>query len=102
MEAYDVVYLRNARSFEDSCRMIGADELADRVRPAERRPGRPKKEPGDTDGQPDEGEPTTGEPGEGEPEDGQPTAGEPDEGQPEEGEPTEGELAEGEPEEGAA
>ncbi len=73
MKAHDVLYVRNARSFEDSCRMIGAGELADRVRPAERRPGRPKKEEA---GEPTEGESTPGPPAEGESTPGPPAEGE--------------------------
>lgn len=71
MKSYDVVYLRNARSFEDSCRMVGDDELADRVRAAVRRPGRPKKEESgesegpSTDGQSVEGQPAESPPTEG-------------------------------------
>ncbi len=68
MKSHDVLYLRNARSFEDNCRMIGDDELADRVRPAERRPGRPKTEPaGEAEGPSTEEEPAAAPPTEEEP-----------------------------------
>ncbi len=43
--AYDLLFLRAARIFEDSCRLVGRDELADRIRPSEKRPGRTQVPP---------------------------------------------------------
>ncbi len=43
--AYDQLFTRAARTFEDWCRLVGRNELADRIRPSERRPGRTVQEP---------------------------------------------------------
>ncbi len=42
---YDQLFLRAGRIFEDSCRLVGRDALADRIRPSEKRPGRTQAEP---------------------------------------------------------
>ncbi len=44
-KSYDQLFTRAARTFEDWCRLIGRDELADRIRPSEKRPGRTVQEP---------------------------------------------------------
>jgi hypothetical protein len=44
-QAYDDMFLRTARVFEDTCRLIGRNDLADRVRPSTRRSGRTEEPP---------------------------------------------------------
>ncbi len=44
-KSYDQLFTRAARTFEDWCRLVGRSDLADRVRPSERRPGRTVEEP---------------------------------------------------------
>lgn len=44
---HDEVFLRSSRSFEDFCRLAGEKELAEKVRPSERRPGRREQDPPD-------------------------------------------------------
>ncbi len=48
IKAYDQLFTRAARTFEDWCRLIGRDELADRIRPSESRPGRTRRQPPET------------------------------------------------------
>ncbi len=43
MKEHDVVFLHTARTFESFCRLVDENELADRVRPSLRRPGRIEK-----------------------------------------------------------
>ena len=50
---YDQLFTRAARIFEDCCRLVGRDELANRIRPSEAQPGRTAKKP-DEAGKPDE------------------------------------------------
>jgi hypothetical protein len=45
MAAYDEIFLRTTRMFEDLCRYAGERELADKVRPSARNPGRTEEEP---------------------------------------------------------
>ena len=45
-EEYDDLFLHGARTFESYCRMVGDDELADRIRPSESRRGRTVVPPG--------------------------------------------------------
>ena len=54
-DQHDEVFLRSSRTFEDFCRLAGEKELADKVRPSEKRPGRREQDP------PDAGEATAGE-----------------------------------------
>ncbi len=42
---YDQLFTRAGRIFEDCCRVVGREELADRIRPSEKRPGRTQKAP---------------------------------------------------------
>ncbi len=51
-EAYDEIHLRGAQIFESYCRLLGEDQLADRVRPSEPRSG-----PGETQSEADDSEP---------------------------------------------
>lgn len=44
---HDRLFLREARGFADWCRLVGRDELAERIRPSASRPGRTEKEPPD-------------------------------------------------------
>lgn len=44
-DEYDGVYLHGARVFESYCRLVGEDEIADRVRPATPQPARTEPEP---------------------------------------------------------
>lgn len=44
-DGYDQLFLRAGRIFEDSCRLVGRDALADRIRPSDKRPGRTQAEP---------------------------------------------------------
>lgn len=50
MDNYDRVFTRTARVIEDYFRLVGDDEMADRVRPSESRPGRTEEEPNDDGG----------------------------------------------------
>lgn len=59
-EEYDVLFLHTARTFEAFCRLAGERELADRVRPSIRRPGRTKRDP-ETEDAPSEEQETRGE-----------------------------------------
>ena len=42
LKLHDILFLQSARNFEALCRLAGEQELANRVRPAARRPGRPE------------------------------------------------------------
>jgi hypothetical protein len=44
-KVYDRLFLREGRSFEDWCRVVGREELARRVRPSVSRPGRTEELP---------------------------------------------------------
>ncbi len=57
-DQHDEIFLRSARTFEDFCRLAGEKELADKVRPSEKRPGRREQDP------PEDGAATGGEDGE--------------------------------------
>jgi hypothetical protein len=52
IRVYDRIFLREGRSFEDWCHLVGRDDLASRVRPSITKPGRTEEEPPDVqDGQ---------------------------------------------------
>lgn len=55
MEEHGSLFLRTARSFEDLCRIAGEDELADRVRPSEKRPGQTAQQKPPAEGESAEG-----------------------------------------------
>ncbi len=44
-KSYDQLFIRAARTFEDWCRLVGRNDLADRIRPSEKRPGRTEEMP---------------------------------------------------------
>ncbi len=54
-DQHDEIFLRSARTFEDLCRLAGEKELADKVRPSEKRPGR-REQDSEEDGQATAGE----------------------------------------------
>ena len=74
-KSYDQLFLRGARIFEDKCRLIGWDELADRIRPSTKKPGQTEQEP------PPEEEANAEALAAGPPAAGTPAAGEPTAGQ---------------------
>ncbi len=44
-DQHDVIFVRSSRTFEDLCRLAGEKELADKVRPSAKRPGRRQQDP---------------------------------------------------------